>query len=258
MDDVELKARRRASQLEHMRVVGGASDGARCVELAGGVVRAAITPVRPDRSVVNCVAYTDTDALIEGLDEVARAYDEAGIQAWTVWVPTEDGRAAAALAGAGHVLDGVPRDMAGVLADMDLDPRFDLDLDAAPDWVDVAEVNEAAYFQSAQGAYFGPALARYSARPYLALLDGRPACSVVVEEFADDAYVQLVATRPEAQRRGLAGELLRLALREARERGLTTTTLEATAAGAPVYARLGYRDLGELQMWERRVRKESA
>jgi ribosomal protein S18 acetylase RimI-like enzyme len=258
VDDAALKAKRRASHLEHMRVVGGASEGARCFELAGGAVRAAITPVRPDRSVVNCVGYTDTDALIEGLDALARAYDAVGIEAWTVWVPEEDGRAAAALEGAGHVLDGVPRDMAGVLADMDLEPRFALDLDAAPEWVDVAEVNEAAYFQSAQGAYFGPALARYSARPYLARLEGRPACSVVIEEFEDDAYVQLVATRPEAQRRGLAGELLRLALREARERGLTTTSLEATAAGAPVYARLGYRDLGELQMWERRVRKDSA
>jgi ribosomal protein S18 acetylase RimI-like enzyme len=70
--------------------------------------------------------------------------------------------------------------------------------------------------------------------------------------------VQLVATRPEARRRGLAGELLRLALREAAARGLKTTTLEATAAGAPVYSRLGYRDLGELQMWERRVRNDSA
>jgi GNAT superfamily N-acetyltransferase len=258
VDDAELRARRRASQLEHMRVVGGASEGARCIEFADGAVRAAITPVRPDRSVVNCVGYSDTDALVAGLDDLARTYSEAGIQAWTVWVPEGDRRAAEALEEAGHVLDGVPRDMAGVLAEMDLEPRFDLDLDDAPDWVDVAEVNEAAYFQSAQGAYFGPALARYAARPYLARLDGRTACTVVIEEFDGDAYVQLVATRPEAQRRGLAGELLRLALREARDRGVTTTTLEATAAGAPVYGRLGYRDLGELQMWERRVRKESA
>ena len=258
MRDSELKARRLASHLEHMRLVGGASEGARCFELADGAVRASITPVRPDRSVLNGVAYSDTEALIAGLDELARAYDEAAIQAWTVWVPEEDTRAAQALEAAGHALDGVPRDMGAALADMDLEPRFDLDLDPDPSWIDIAEVNEAAYFASAQGGYFGPALARYSARPYLARLDGRPACTVVIEDTDGDAYVQLVATRPEAQRRGLAGELLRLALAEARERGMHTTTLEATAAGAPVYGRLGYRDLGVLQMWERRVRKDSA
>jgi GNAT superfamily N-acetyltransferase len=257
MTDAELRARRLASQLAHLDVLGRASEGARCVELAGGV-RAAMTPIRPDRSVLNGVAYTDTDALIAALDELTRVYGEAGIEAWTVWVPEGDTRAAAALEEAGHVLDGIPRDMGATLEDMDLDPRAELELDGDPDWGDVAEVNEAAYFSSAQGSYFGPALANYDARPYLARLDGRPACTVAIEDIDGDAYVQLVATRPEAQRRGLAGELLRLALREARERGCTTTTLEGTAAGAPVYRRLGYRDLGELQMWERRVRNDSA
>lgn len=257
MTDQELRQRRLASQRAHLVLVGGASEGARHVDLPGGV-RAAITPVRPDRSVVNGVAYEDTDALIGAIDELARVYDEAGIQAWTVWVPTEDRRAAQALEAAGHVLDGVPRDMGAALAEMDLEPRFELDLDPEPSWVDIAEINESAYYASQGGSYFGPALARLDERPYLARLEGRPAACLVIADVDGDAYVQLVATRPEAQRRGLAGELLRLALREATDRGLTTTTLEATAAGAPVYARVGYRDLGELQMWERRVRNDSA
>lgn len=256
MDDAKLRARRLASQRHHLELVGRASDGARCVDLPGGV-RAAITPVRPDRSVVNGVAYNDTDALIAAVDQLAGIYEEADIQAWTVWVPEGDARAAEALRAAGHVLDGQPRDMGGVLAEMDLEPRAALELDPEPSWVDIAEVNEAAYYSSAQGGYFGPALARLDERPYLARLDGRPASSLAIADADGDAYVQLVATRPEAQRRGLAGELLRLALREAAARGCTTTTLEGTAAGAPVYRRLGYRDLGELQMWERRVRNDS-
>jgi hypothetical protein len=44
------------------------------------------------------------------------------------------------------------------------------------------------------------------------------------------------------------------ALAEARERGCTSTSLQATARGKPLYERLGYRDIGAVQMWERRAR----
>lgn len=37
------------------------------------------------------------------------------------------------------------------------------------------------------------------------------------------------------------------------EGGAETTTLEGSAMGEPVYARLGYCSLGRLQMWERRT-----
>ena len=62
----------------------------------------------------------------------------------------------------------------------------------------------------------------------------------------------MVATLERARGRGLATALMRQALLEARERGMETTSLQATRMGAPIYARLGYRDLGAIQMWERR------
>jgi hypothetical protein len=43
---------------------------------------------------------------------------------------------------------------------------------------------------------------------------------------------------------------MRQGLWDAREAGCETSTLQATAAGRPVYERLGYQDLGALQMWE--------
>jgi hypothetical protein len=43
------------------------------------------------------------------------------------------------------------------------------------------------------------------------------------------------------------------ALLDARERGCTTTSLQATKAGYPVYAGLGFRDLGPIDMWELRA-----
>lgn len=256
-DDAELRERRLRSQRRLLELLGAASGGARFVQLRGAVW-ASVTPVRPDRSIFNSVVYTDTGALLASIGELAAIYDDAGIEAWTVWVPEADRRAARALEEAGHALDGVPREMGAALDALDLAPRLTLELDPSPSWTDVAELNEAAYYGSAAGTYFGPALASFAGRAYVARLDGRPASCLAIVDAGDDAYVALVATRPEAQRRGLAGELLRHALREARERDLATTTLEATRAGAPVYGRLGYRDLGVVEMWERRVRNDSA
>jgi len=71
-------------------------------------------------------------------------------------------------------------------------------------------------------------------------------------DVGDDASVGWVATLPQARRRGLASGVIRAALRKARERGRTSTTLWASAMGAPVYGRLGYRTVGHLHLWERR------
>ena len=67
-----------------------------------------------------------------------------------------------------------------------------------------------------------------------------------------DCHVALVATEVRRRKRGLATALMALALREARDAGCTTTTLQATAGAAGAYERLGYRRLGGLEMWERR------
>jgi ribosomal protein S18 acetylase RimI-like enzyme len=93
---------------------------------------------------------------------------------------------------------------------------------------------------------------------YVARLDGAPASTLAVHDQDGDAHVTLVGTVESARGRGLASMLMRQALADARERGCTTTTLVATKAGHPVYARLGYRDLGRVQMWERRKPDPSA
>lgn len=56
-------------------------------------------------------------------------------------------------------------------------------------------------------------------------------------------------------RAGLAGETpIRWyrPLAGARERGLSSASLQATRAGAPLYERLGFRDFGFVEMWELR------
>ena len=45
---------------------------------------------------------------------------------------------------------------------------------------------------------------------------------------------------------------MRSALADARERGCETSSLQSTKAGFSVYERLGYRDRGAVEVWERR------
>ncbi|TML31536.1 MAG: GNAT family N-acetyltransferase [Actinobacteria bacterium] len=89
-------------------------------------------------------------------------------------------------------------------------------------------------------------------RLYVARGEGRDVACLGTLDVERDCGVYMVATDPAARGRGLATALMRQALLEARERGLQTTSLQATAMGAPLYARLGYRDCGAIQMWERR------
>jgi hypothetical protein len=50
----------------------------------------------------------------------------------------------------------------------------------------------------------------------------------------------------------LAGWIVTELLRSAQRRGLTTGSLQASRAGAPVYERLGFADAGYVELWERR------
>lgn len=73
------------------------------------------------------------------------------------------------------------------------------------------------------------------------LVDGMPVATASVATVDDIAYVALVATSPEHQRKGYAEAVMRHALSLAEERwGPQRTVLHATAAGRPVYARMGY------------------
>ena len=68
---------------------------------------------------------------------------------------------------------------------------------------------------------------------YVARADGRPVGCLGTHDLDGDCCILYVATAPEARGRGLAGRLMSLALHEARERGATTTSLQATKMGYP-------------------------
>ncbi|MGL5818889.1 MAG: GNAT family N-acetyltransferase [Phycicoccus sp.] len=129
---------------------------------------------------------------------------------------------------------------------------------AAPDLV-VGPVppDEVAAWASVIATSFG--LAPAAVAPYLALESSRPAtddyariggwrdgqlvatAALTTDHGVAGAYT--VATLPDHQRRGYGGAVTAAALAEGRRRGLRVGTLQATAAGHPVYQRMGFADL---------------
>jgi GNAT superfamily N-acetyltransferase len=216
-----------------------------------GVI-AAVVPGSPKRSFFNSVLYADPEALVESIDDLAGLYSEAGVEAWTVWVPEADAGVAEAMRAAGHELDARPRAMAMPLSGVAApDPDPELEIREDPDYELVSSINEVAYgfapgeFPVMRGDLSG-------LRAYLGSIAGETVACAGAFANGGDCEIVFVAVLPEGRGRGISGRLMARALADAAEQGLETTTLQATKLGYPVYVKLGYADYGELQMWERR------
>ena len=232
---------------------GRLADGSGGSVLKDDGILASIVPSSPDRSVFNSVFYKQGERLIAALDRIAAAYEEAGVRAWTVWVPETERDTAAALEEAGHVLDAEPRAMAMILSELKApEPDPAIEIRAELDMPEVARLNEIAYGW-APGEFGAvadtPIPDTYA---YFASLEGETVATAVVWDHGDNSDLNWVATLPEARGMGVSKQLTARALADARERGQVTTTLVATKLGRPVYDRVGYRDFGAMQMWERR------
>jgi GNAT superfamily N-acetyltransferase len=250
----ERLARMHRSMALAWRIVATGSEGASLLEADG--VLAFIVPALPERSVFNSVLYERPEQLAAAREEVARAYEKAGVNAWTVWVPEADRDSADLLAAAGHKLDATPRAMVLDLASHAGPDPGDLDWTADASLDDLTRVNDAAYGDEsgtfARGIGNPPEDAW---RMYSARLDGETASVLAVTDIEGDCGIWWVATLPEARGHGLSTRLLEVALGEARRRGMGTSSLQATKLGRPIYERIGYADVGELQMWELRQRQ---
>jgi GNAT superfamily N-acetyltransferase len=246
-----------ATMIDSMRAgyrlgVSGASDSW-TFEREG--VTASITPSAPDRSAVNAVIYADVAMLESNLEALASAYADSGVRAWTVWVPDGDDQAVALLQQAGHKLDASPQAMGLELATLGRAPGPEPEWDDRWDLPGVGLVNDRAY-GDADGLWASGlgALPEGSAHIYIAREQDIAVSFVMVHDHRTDCAFWFAATVPEARGRGLVSGLLYRALVDARERGMRTSTTQATAMGQPVYERIGYRGLGPIHMYERRLR----
>ncbi|MET8563124.1 GNAT family N-acetyltransferase [Streptomyces flaveolus] len=108
-----------------------------------------------------------------------------------------------------------------------------------------ADLNSRAYgfpLEDGRDGLLGSALWKDRVYAYLGLRDGVPVTCAATAEAAGRLFVVLVATSPDWQRRGYGEAVTRKALYEGcRATGLTRATLHATAAGAPVYPRIGFK-----------------
>lgn len=251
LSDTELERRVRAGLPSEIELFGSAPSSR--VLRIGGVI-AAISPTVPDRSLFNSVYADDPEEIEPHLEELDAAYREAGVRAWTVWTRAGHRLGPTVLARRGHVLDGSPRSM-GVEIEEFRPPERELPAGAeirVGSSSEAAAINDAAYgltrAWSAAMADEAPIAVRWA----LAVEDGRPIACAGAIDVDDDAAITGVATLPEHQGRGLASILMARLIADAAERGMVTSSLQASRAGAPVYAKLGFRDVGNSEMWEKR------
>jgi GNAT superfamily N-acetyltransferase len=248
----EALALQQRAMRDWVRMLAECSPDGRTIELDG--VTAVVCPSVPQRSIVNSVVYSDPDALADRLEDLASAYDEAGIIAWTVWVPDFEAATIALLEAAGHEFDGKPAAMSLNLDALRAVDVGDLDYERGADPGLLGPLNQAAYGDAAIG--FAEALAT---PPDTATIwaarnepDGEAACVVATLDHEDDLGLYFVATHPDHRGRGLASRLLTVVLTDARDRGLRTSSLQGSKMGTPVYERLGYSTDFALHMYERR------
>ena len=253
MDAAEgLRLQRRGVET-FIRMTAAISPGGFVVE-EGGVV-GAVTPACPHRSLANSALHRGPDGLEAALPRLADAYAEHGIAAAAMWTIEPDLDADSVLETAGYAYDGEPAAMAMDLSDLREPDLADLDWDSAAGPDELGRVNDIAYgYPAGQGlsGVIGDPPAEYGARSYRARVGGETASVLQTVDVDDDCLIAWVATVPEHRGKALTTRLLRVALGEAADRGLRTTSLQASMLGRGVYQRLGYETIAPLRLHERR------
>jgi ribosomal protein S18 acetylase RimI-like enzyme len=247
MDDEELWRRAWRGMVAFQRLIGRYGPGPPPLERDAFVASA--VPKIPS-SLVNAACPRDGAPLQPHLDEISRFYDR--VPKWGAWIDPENDDDADALKVRGLVLDSRPLLMAAPLDAIEAAPHITI---KRATMAEVGEVNDVAY--SNPPVVIAAALGEFPAAEvhgYGLRVDGELASVASVIDVDDDAFVTMVATLPQHRGKRLASSLLSAALTEARQRGQTTTSLQASSLGQGIYARLGYRPLGEVHLYEKRPR----
>jgi GNAT superfamily N-acetyltransferase len=248
MDEGMLRARLWDGFARLQLLLGGHAGDGRTIERTGLV--ASIVPNAPESPTLNAAVAIDPQAADEHLDELAARYRKARVRRWGIWIDGQEPLAAQQLKQQGMVMTTASTGMGAALAELDVDG---VEGTEQADLATIGRVNDQAY-----GNYDGrlertlKPLPNGVLKAYKADLDGTPAAVALALHHGSDAGISFVATVPKARRQGLATKVMQQALKDARNSGCTTTTLQATDLGERLYTALGYRRLTIMQLWERR------
>lgn len=236
-----------------VRMLGSSSPDATTFERQG--VLASIVPASQTEPDANVVVFDSAEALWIALPDIARAYAAANVERWEVMSPDYDAAAGRVLRAAGYrVTDRLPAVVLN-LADFKPLPLRGLDYDDQADVRTLGRINAAAYGRPDMATIFAHPPTEVAPRIYQARVGGEPAavlCMIDVESNEGvDCAGSFVATHPAARHVGLAPRLLSAALADAKRRGCSTCSGQASQAGARVYSRMGFRTAFHYARFER-------
>ena len=238
MDPGELRRRAWAGVAAQQRLFGEHVPGASVVE--GGAWTGSLVPTAADSALLN-VAVPDDPRTLPPPEELSALFEPHGVR-WGLWA---DG--AIDLGEQGLVVVSACRLMGRELRHV---PAHETQLaDPTDDLGWVGALNDRAYglTDGRLERHFG-FIAPDAVHAYRV---GRRATAATLDHDGD-ASLFFVATAPAHRRRGYATAAVKAALAAAAQRGCTTASLLATAAGVALYDRLGFADLGEARLWATR------
>lgn len=250
MDDATLRRRLWDGFASLQTLLGGSSRHGSVLQRDGLV--ASVVPSAPDSPALNAAVALLPEAAPAALRDLAAHYAEAGVRRWAIWVDGGAREVTVELRRAGLTVASASPGMGAEIAAL----RLDLD-DAEPeptaDLRTVGRVNDLAYGNvDARLERTLTTLDEAALRAYRADLNGAPAAVALALHHGGDCGVSFVATLPQARRRGLATNVMRTVLADARRHGLDTVTLQATEQGERLYAQIGLHRLGNMELWEHR------
>jgi ribosomal protein S18 acetylase RimI-like enzyme len=238
--DDQLYERMRATFLASWARVAAGSQRASIEAVRGATV--GVFPAGPERGIYNNALLDrglDEPRAARAVDAVAATYADAGIERYAVWAHESETAAIAELVGRGYALDTWTRAMAMPL-DEEVTPQSPPVELGPPEWI------EHLRYLRAEGVPDGllEGVDPDAFHVLVARVDGENVATAIAYDHEGDCGIFNTGTLPRARRRGLATALTALHVRQARDRGCETASLQATEVAQGVYARVGFRDLG--------------
>jgi ribosomal protein S18 acetylase RimI-like enzyme len=250
MEDAELRRRLWEGFAALQALLGGSARQGEILEREG--LTASIVPSAPDSPALNAAVAVDPAQAPCALEELRVRYGNAGVRRWAIWIDGGAHQVTEQLRRAGMAIASSSPGMGATIDELDLD-LDDADPEPNADLKTVGRVNDMAYGNvDARLERTLTTLKEGDLRGYRADLNGAPAAVALALHHGEDCGISFVATVPQARRHGLATEVMRSAVADARRHKLTTITLQATDLGERLYHRLGLRRLGAMELWEHR------